>query len=109
MAVMALTEALAGRPADDETTLLLADAYLLAGALEEAATLVKPMVADARARLRPRWPRCTSGSPGSRGSPGIARRSWPRWDTRWTRTRKTASSPPRSRIARKGRTTSSWP
>ena len=53
LAVMALTEALAGRPADEETTLLLADAYLLAGALEEAAALVKPMVAARKGKASP--------------------------------------------------------
>ena len=34
---MALNEALAVRPDDEETTLLLSDAYVLAGAIEEAA------------------------------------------------------------------------
>ena len=41
LAVMALNEALAVRPGDEETTLLLSDAYVLAGALEEAAALIQ--------------------------------------------------------------------
>src|SRR5207237_9398969 len=45
VAVMALNEALVVRPGDEQTTLLLSDAYLLAGALDEAAQLVKPFVA----------------------------------------------------------------
>jgi hypothetical protein len=45
LAVMALNEALVLRPADEETALLLSDAYLLGGALDEAAELVKPLVA----------------------------------------------------------------
>jgi hypothetical protein len=45
LAVMALNEALVARPSDEETTLLMSDAYLLAGALDEAADLLKPLIA----------------------------------------------------------------
>src|SRR5207253_738857 len=37
LAVMALNEAVTARPNDEEAALLLSDAYLLAGALDEAA------------------------------------------------------------------------
>ena len=42
---MALNEALVLRPTDEETALLLSDAYLLGGALDDAADLLKPLVA----------------------------------------------------------------
>jgi tetratricopeptide (TPR) repeat protein len=45
LAVMALNEAMVVRPTDEETALLLSDAYLLAGAIDEAADLLKPLIA----------------------------------------------------------------
>jgi tetratricopeptide (TPR) repeat protein len=45
LAVMALNEALSVRPTDEETMLLLSDAYVLGGAFEEAAGLIQPLVA----------------------------------------------------------------
>jgi tetratricopeptide repeat protein len=53
VAVMALTEALAVRPGDERTTSLLVDAYVLAGALEEAAGLLKPLVAAHKGKASP--------------------------------------------------------
>jgi hypothetical protein len=53
LAVMALNEALAVRPNDEETTLLLADAYVLGGAFEEATALVSPLVAARKGKASP--------------------------------------------------------
>jgi hypothetical protein len=53
VAVMALNEALVVRPGDEQTTLLLCDAYVLAGALEEAAQLLKPFVAAHKGKASP--------------------------------------------------------
>jgi tetratricopeptide (TPR) repeat protein len=53
LAVMALNEALSVRPADEPTTLLLCDAYMLAGALEEAAQLIKPLIAAREGKASP--------------------------------------------------------
>ena len=50
---MALNEALSVRPADEPTTLLLCDAYMLAGALEEAAQLIKPLIAARDGKASP--------------------------------------------------------
>ena len=50
---MALNEALAVRPGDEPTTLLLCDAYMLAGALEEAAELIKPLIAARDGKASP--------------------------------------------------------
>ena len=53
LAVMALNEALVVRPGDEETALLLSDAYVLAGALEDAAALMKPLVAARKGKASP--------------------------------------------------------
>jgi hypothetical protein len=45
MAMMALNEALSIRPQDEATALLTSDAYVMMGALEEAAETLKPFVA----------------------------------------------------------------
>ena len=80
VAVMALNEALAVRPGDEPTTLLLSDAYMLAGALEEAAELLKPLIAARDGKASPALARAaTCGWPVSPGSPAIATASWPRW------------------------------
>ena len=50
MAVMALNEAASLRPGDGDAGLLLADAYLLSGALDEAAALLKPLVAERKGK-----------------------------------------------------------
>jgi Flp pilus assembly protein TadD len=50
MAVMALNEAVSLRPGDGDAGLLLADAYLLSGALDEAAALLKPLVAERKGK-----------------------------------------------------------
>jgi tetratricopeptide (TPR) repeat protein len=54
MAVMALNDALGIRAGDFEASLLLADAYVVAGAPEEAATLLKPLVADRKIKPSPK-------------------------------------------------------
>ena len=53
LAVMALNEALVVRPADEETVLLLSDAYVLAGAIEDAAALIRPLVAARKGKASP--------------------------------------------------------
>ena len=53
LAVMALNEALAIRPTDEETAMLLADAYTIAGAFGEAAELIKPLVAARKGKASP--------------------------------------------------------
>jgi hypothetical protein len=53
LAVMALNEALVVRPGDEQTTLLLSDAYILAGAVEEAAQLVRPLAAAHKGKASP--------------------------------------------------------
>jgi tetratricopeptide (TPR) repeat protein len=53
MAIMALGEALAVRPRDEAATLLLSDAYILSGALVEAAELVKPLIAERKGKASP--------------------------------------------------------
>ena len=53
IAVMALNEALVVRPSDEETTLLLSDAYVLAGALEEAAGLLRPLIVARKGKASP--------------------------------------------------------
>jgi Tfp pilus assembly protein PilF len=53
LAVMALNEALMIQPSDETTALLLSDAYLLAGALEEAAELVRPLIAARKGKASP--------------------------------------------------------
>ena len=53
LAVMALNEALVIRANDEQTALLLSDAYILAGALDEAAELVKPLVAARKGKASP--------------------------------------------------------
>jgi tetratricopeptide (TPR) repeat protein len=53
LAVMALNEALVLRPNDEETASLLSDAYVLSGALEEAAALLKPLVAARKGKASP--------------------------------------------------------
>ena len=50
---MALNEALSVRPGDEPTTLLLCDAYMLAGALEEAVELIKPLIAARDGKASP--------------------------------------------------------
>jgi tetratricopeptide (TPR) repeat protein len=52
-AVMALDQAHAMQPRDEETALLLSDAYILAGALAEAAELLKPLVAARKGKASP--------------------------------------------------------
>jgi tetratricopeptide (TPR) repeat protein len=52
-AVMALDDALALRPSDQHTTLLLSDAYVIAGALEEAASLLKPLISAHKGKASP--------------------------------------------------------
>jgi predicted Zn-dependent protease len=52
-AVMALNEALAVRPDDQPTVLLLSDAYILAGALQEAADLLKPLITAHKGKASP--------------------------------------------------------
>jgi Tfp pilus assembly protein PilF len=52
-AMMALTEALAIRPRDEEATLLLSDAYTLAGALEQAAELLRPLIVASKGKASP--------------------------------------------------------
>ena len=53
LAVMALNEALVVRPTDEETVLLLSDAYVLAGAIEDAAALIRPLVAARKGKASP--------------------------------------------------------
>jgi tetratricopeptide (TPR) repeat protein len=53
MAVMALNEAMSIRSNDAEAALLLADAYVLSGAFEEAAALLKPLVAERKGKASP--------------------------------------------------------
>ena len=53
LAIMALNEAMAARPGDEETTLLLSDAYVLAGALEEAAGLLAPPITARKGKPSP--------------------------------------------------------
>ncbi len=53
LAVMALNEALTVRPNDEETVLLLSDAYVLAGAIEDAAALIAPLVAARKGKASP--------------------------------------------------------
>jgi tetratricopeptide (TPR) repeat protein len=53
VAMMALNEAVAIRPGDRDATLLLADAYTLAGALDEASELLKPLLAAQKNRPSP--------------------------------------------------------
>ena len=53
LAVMALNEALGVRPTDEETVLLLSDAYVLAGAIEDAAALIRPLVAARKGKASP--------------------------------------------------------
>jgi tetratricopeptide (TPR) repeat protein len=50
MAVMALNEAISMRPRDAEAALLLVDAYVLTGALDEAEELLKPLIADKKGK-----------------------------------------------------------
>ncbi len=52
-AIMALSEALAIRPGDEASGLLTSDAYLLAGALDEAAATLKPFVAAYKGKASP--------------------------------------------------------
>jgi uncharacterized protein HemY len=52
-AMMVLNEAAAMRPGDPEVTLLLSDAYALAGALDEAVDLIKPLVAAHKGKPSP--------------------------------------------------------
>jgi predicted Zn-dependent protease len=53
MAVMALNEAVSIRPRDESASLLLADAYILAGALDEAAALLKPLIVERKGKASP--------------------------------------------------------
>src|SRR5204863_4691107 len=53
LAVMALNEALVARPNDEQTTLLLSDAYILASALDEATELLKPLIAAHKGKASP--------------------------------------------------------
>jgi tetratricopeptide (TPR) repeat protein len=53
LAIMALNEAFAIRPTDEETALLLADAYTMAGGFGEAAELIKPLVAARKGKASP--------------------------------------------------------
>jgi tetratricopeptide (TPR) repeat protein len=52
-AVKALNDALALRPNDQNTTLLLSDAYVIAGALQEAAALLKPLIGAHKGKASP--------------------------------------------------------
>ena len=52
-AVMALNDALTVRPNDQRTTLLLSDAYVLAGALQDAAGLLKPLITAHKGKASP--------------------------------------------------------
>jgi tetratricopeptide (TPR) repeat protein len=53
LAIMALSEALSIRPADEASGLLASDAYLLAGALADAAATLKPFVAAYKGKGAP--------------------------------------------------------
>ncbi|HXU00707.1 MAG TPA: tetratricopeptide repeat protein, partial [Polyangia bacterium] len=53
LAIMALNEAMVIRSGDEETALLLSDAYVLAGAFAEAAALVTPLVAARKGKASP--------------------------------------------------------
>jgi Tfp pilus assembly protein PilF len=53
VAVMSLNEALAIRPDDEQATLLLSDAYALSGAANEAAELLKPLIAACKGKPSP--------------------------------------------------------
>ena len=53
ISTMALNEAMTLNPKDEETALLLSDAYALAGALEDAAELVKPLIAAKKGKATP--------------------------------------------------------
>jgi tetratricopeptide (TPR) repeat protein len=53
LAIMALGEALALRPGDEATALLASDAYVLAGALDDAAATLKPFVAAHKGKAAP--------------------------------------------------------
>jgi tetratricopeptide (TPR) repeat protein len=53
LAVMALNEAMVLQPSDERTALLLSDAYVLAGALAEAAELIKPLAAARKGKASP--------------------------------------------------------
>jgi len=50
LAVMALNEALVVRPRDEETALLLSDAYVMTGALDEASAIVTPLIAGRKGK-----------------------------------------------------------
>jgi predicted Zn-dependent protease len=52
-ATMALNDALMVRPNDQATTLLLSDAYLKAGALQDAASLLKPLITAHKGKASP--------------------------------------------------------
>ena len=53
LAIMALTESLAIRPGDEASGLLASDAYVLAGALDDAAATLKPFVAAHKGKASP--------------------------------------------------------
>jgi tetratricopeptide (TPR) repeat protein len=53
LAVMALNEAMVLRANDEETTLLLSDAYVLGGAFEEAAGLINPLIVARKGKASP--------------------------------------------------------
>jgi Tfp pilus assembly protein PilF/Flp pilus assembly protein TadD len=53
LALMALNEAQALRPNDPEAMLLLSDAYALAGALQESANLLQPLIAAHKGKASP--------------------------------------------------------
>src|SRR4030095_9414983 len=53
LAVMALNEGLFVRPNDEETALLLSDAYVMTGAVDEAAAIVTPLIAGRKGKPSP--------------------------------------------------------
>ena len=53
LAIMALNESLAIRPGDEASGLLASDAYVLAGALDDAAATLKPFVAAYKGKASP--------------------------------------------------------
>ena len=53
LAIMALNESLALRPGDEASGLLASDAYVLAGALDDAAATLKPFVAAYKSKASP--------------------------------------------------------
>ena len=113
LAIMALNEAMRLRPGDEETTLLLSDAYVLAGALEEAAGLLAPPITARKGKpltgpggaLHPAGPhpraRRRSQRPADRARPCAGRRQEERRPDRRGRGPRRGGRRRRARAARR--------